>query len=66
MFTELKKGKLCYMFLAALASVVIAVVATLFSNHPVDETDSRAEHENGQVYTGRYVQYNETTTRFVN
>lgn len=66
MFTELKKGKLGYMFLAALASVVIAVVATLFSNPPAGETNSRAKHENEQVYTGRYVQYNETITRFVN
>jgi hypothetical protein len=66
MFTELKKGRLSYMFLAALATLVIAVVAALFSSHPTDEISSRAEHENEQVYTGRYVHYNETVTRFIN
>ena len=66
MFTKLTKGKLSYMFLAALASIAIAALATLFSSHPADEIGSRAEHENEQVFTGSYVQYNETVTRFIN
>lgn len=67
MFTEVKKGKWNYMFLAAVASLAIAALATLFTARiTTDNIENRASHENEQVFTGRYVQYNETVTRFIN
>lgn len=67
MFTELiKKGKWSYMFLAVTATLVVAAMATLASTRTTGNANSRAAHENGQPVAGSYIQYNETTMRFIN
>lgn len=68
MFTELKKTKWSYMFLAAIASVAIAALTTLFTTRPAGVTDSRVNQEDERALTGRHAQYynNETTMRFIN
>jgi hypothetical protein len=67
MFTELlKKGNWSYMFLAALATLAIAALATLFTSRSTGDIQNRANHENEQVITGRYTQFNESSVRFVN
>lgn len=67
MFTRLKKGNWNYMFLAAVTSLAVAALATLFSARTESENQNRASHQNSeQVVTGRYTQYNETTLRFIN
>lgn len=54
------------MFLAVIATLTVAALATLASTGKAGQTESRANQENGQVVTGRYTQYNETTMRFIN
>lgn len=67
MFTELiKKGRWSYMFLAVVATLAVAALATLASTSTAGQTQSRATHENGQATYGSYTQYNETTMRFIN
>lgn len=67
MFTELiKKSKWSYMFLAALATLAVATMATFASTRTAGQAQSKANHESEQVITGRYTQYNETTMRFIN
>ena len=67
MFTQLKKGNWNYMFLAAVSSLAVAALATLFSARTENEMSSRTSHDNSeQVVTSRYIQHNETTLRFIN
>lgn len=67
MFTELINRKWNYMFLAVIATLAVAALATLINTHYMGEAESKAKsNENGQVVTGRYTQYNETTMRFIN
>ena len=67
MFTQLKKGKWNYMFLAALASVVVAAMATFFSTNTTSEDmNNQAKHNSEQTISGRYTQYNGSSVRFVN
>lgn len=65
MFTEQEKGKWRYMLIAAVASLAVAALVSLFSaNSPRGMQDS-VNRKNGQT-TGRYTQFNETTMRFIN
>ena len=66
MFTQFKKGRWNYMFMAAIASIAVAALATLFTTRSTGTTQSRANHDNEQVVSGKYTQYNESTVRFIN
>lgn len=66
MFTELINKKWNYMFLTVIAVLAVAAMATLISTRTISQAESKANNENGQVITGRYTQYNETTMRFIN
>jgi len=68
MFTQLKRGRWNYMFLAVATSLAVAAMATLFSAHSDEAQDnSQASHNSEQVITsGRYTQFNGSTVRFVN
>ena len=67
MFTELiRKGKWSYMFLAFVATLAVAALATLANSRSEADTKSSINSNNEQVQTGRYTNYNETTTRFIN
>lgn len=67
MFTQLKKGRWNYMFLAAVASMAVAAMATFFSTNTTSESmNNQANHNSDQVITGRYTQFNGSTVRFVN
>ena len=68
MFTQLKKGRWNYMFLAAIGSLAVAALTTLFTiRTEASNTNNHASHNaDQQVVTGRYTQYNGTTLRFIN
>ena len=66
MFTKLINKKWNFMFLAAVATLAVAALATLAATRSAGVTESRATHENGQATYGSYTQYNETTMRFIN
>lgn len=65
MFTDIKKGKWNYMFLAAAAVIVLAALVTLFKNLGQTEKQERANQEE-QYLTGSYSLYNESSIRFIN
>jgi hypothetical protein len=56
------------MFLAAVTTLAVAAMVTLFSAHTDEVQDnSQASHNSEQVITsGRYTQFNGSTVRFVN
>ena len=67
MFTQFKKGKWNYMFLAAVATVAVAALATFFSTTTVsDDLNSQSNRSSDQTVSGRYTQYNGSAVRFVN
>lgn len=67
MFTELiRKGKWSYMFLAAVAVLAVAALATLANTRAQAEAKSPATQQQGQPTYGSYTRYNGTTVRFVN
>lgn len=67
MFTELiRKGKWSYMFLAAVATLAVAALATLANTRTASESQSNAVHENGQATYGSYTNYNGASMRFIN
>lgn len=65
MFTDIKKGKWSYMFLAAAAVLALAALVTLFNNLGQTDTQERANQED-QFLTGSYSLYNESSIRFIN
>jgi hypothetical protein len=56
------------MFLAAIGSLAVAALTTLFTTRTeASNTNNHASHNaDQQVVTGRYTQYNGTTLRFIN
>ena len=66
MFTRLINKKWNYMFLAVVATLAVAALATLASTRTAGQTEGRANQGNGQAAYGSYTQYNETTVRFIN
>lgn len=67
MFTELiRKGKWSYMFLAVVATLAVAALATLANTRNHAETESSANFEQGQANYGTYTRYNGSTMNFVN
>jgi len=66
MFTELMKRKWNFMFLMAIATLAVAALTTLACTRGANQETGRQSYQNGQVSTGRYPQYNETTMRFIN
>lgn len=67
MFTELiRKGKWSYMFLAAVATLAVAALATLANTRAHAETQSPATQQQAQPTYGSYTRNNTTTLRFVN
>lgn len=65
MFTEQEKGKWRYMLIAAVASLAVAALVSLFSSSSPRGLQDGVNRKNGQT-TGRYTQFNETTMRFIN
>ena len=65
MFTEQEKGKWSYMLIAAVASLAVAALVSLFSANPSKGMQDGVNRKNGQT-TGTYTQFNETTMRFIN
>ena len=66
MFTELKKGRWSYMLMAAMASIALAALTSLFATRATAQTNSQAGDTQDQVYTSRHTQYNESAVRFIN
>lgn len=66
MFTEFKKGRWSYMLMAAMASIALAALTSLFSARASAQTENHAKHNQEQVITGRHAIYNESTVRFIN
>ena len=66
MFTEFKKGRWSYMLMAAMASIALAALTSLFSTRAYVQTDSQSGDNQEQVITGRHAIYNESTVRFIN
>lgn len=66
MFTELLKRKRNLMLFAMIATLAVAALTTLASTRTTDQELGRSTNRKGQVTTGRYTQYNETTMRFIN
>ncbi len=66
MFTQLKEGRWSYMLMAAIASIALAALISLFSARATAQTENHAKHNQKQVITGRNTQYNESTVRFIN
>lgn len=66
MFTQLKKGNWNYMLLTAISCIAVAALVSLFSSRPEAKSNSHASHNSEQIITGRYIQHNETTLRFIN
>ena len=68
MFTRLKNGKWGYMLLTAVASLVLATVATLFAARSYNSNglENRAHHEDEQTFIDRFGHRNESTIRFIN
>lgn len=67
MFTQLKKGRWNYMFLAAVASAAVAAMATFFNASTTSESmNNQANHNSEQVISGRHTQFNGSAVRFVN
>lgn len=66
MFTELLKRKRNLMLFAMIATLAVAALTTLASTRTTDQELGRSKNQKGQVTTGRYTQYNETTMRFIN
>ena len=70
MFTEsIRKGNWSYMFLAAVATLAVAALAT-FANtrtvaQPTGTSKTVKQEQQGNAY-GNYTHYNGTTMRFVN
>lgn len=65
MFTEQEKGKWSYMLIAAVASLAVAALVSLFSANSTRGLQDGVNRKNGQT-TGTYTQFNETTMRFIN
>lgn len=66
MFTRLIKCRWSYMILAAIASIALAALTSVFSSRPDPEPQNRADHESEQVSTGKLTKYNESSLRFIN
>ena len=66
MFTELLKRKRNLMLFAMIATLAVAALTTLASTRTTDQELGRSKNQKGQVTTGLYTQYNETTMRFIN
>lgn len=54
------------MLFAMIATLAVAALTTLASTRTTDQELGRSTNRKGQVTTGRYTQYNETTMRFIN
>ena len=65
MFTEQEKGKWSYMLIAAVASLAVAALVSLFSANSTRGLQDGVNRKNGQT-TGTYTQFNEATMRFIN
>jgi len=71
MFTELiRKGNWSYMFLAAVATLAVAALATFANTRTVAQPTGTSktvnqEQQRSAAY-GNYTRYNGTTMRFVN
>lgn len=65
MFTGIKKGRWNYMFLAAIASIALAALVTLFNNLGQTDDLERANQEE-QYLSGSRTLYNESSIRFIN
>jgi hypothetical protein len=68
MFTELiRKGKWSYMFLAAVATLAVAALATLANTRTASQPPSTLNHESGKTTYGSYTNYNNgASMRFIN
>ena len=67
MFTELiRKGKWSYMFLAVVAVLAVAALATLVNTRAHAETENSVKYEQGQAGYGSYTRYNGAAMNFVN
>lgn len=68
MFTGLiKKGRWSYMFLAAVATLAVAALATLCTTRSAGDMDSQLKRSHERTLkTGSYMPVNGTTTRFIN
>ena len=66
MFTELKKGRWSYMLLAAVASIVLAALTSLFTARTQVQPSSQPGDNQEKVFTSRHAQYNESAVRFIN
>jgi len=52
--------------MAAMASIALAALTSLFSTRAYVQTDSQSGDNQEQVYTSRHNQNNESTVRFIN
>ena len=68
MFTQLiRKGRWTYMFLVAVAVLVVATLTAYASSHNADNTtETKANFEQGQAAYSNRANYNGATMRFVN
>jgi len=61
-----EKCKWCYMFMAFIATLVVAVLVTLFSGNPSRRAEDSKNQLNGSSVTGSYTQFGGTAVRFIN
>jgi hypothetical protein len=66
MFTELKKGRWTYMLIAAIASIALAALTSLFTTHAITQAQTGAGNNQEPFVTSSHVQTNYNTVRFIN
>jgi hypothetical protein len=54
------------MFMAFIATLVVAVLVTLFSGNPSRRAEDSKNQLNGSSVTGSYTQFGGTAVRFIN
>lgn len=64
MFTKLKYGRWGYMVMTAIATIILATLATLLTTRSYNNAEHRAHHGNEQII--KHVPHAQSNVRYIN